>query len=243
MFSGSTNNRVLTFKNNRHSISPKYCLFFKELKENNNKPWFELNKDRFNEIKDEFTLFMADFITEIKELEPLPDLVPKKTVFRIYRDVRFSKDKTPYKTHIASVIDRGRNWQSKCGFYIHIEPGNSYIGGGAWEPTKEALKGIRQEIDYNPQELIDIIENPEFVAAYGKISGDKLKTTPKDYTADHPQIELLKHKQFLISKKFTDNEVVDKNFINVLLAHYKIALPFFNYFDVVFKEVGEKEAV
>lgn len=224
-----------------HSISPKYCLFFKDLKENNNKPWFELNKDRYNDIKEEFTAFMAEFIERIKPLDELPELVAKKTIFRIYRDVRFAKDKTPYKTHIASVIDRGKDWSSKCGFYIHIEPGNSFIGGGAWEPSKEAIKAIRQEIDYNPSELLDVLNSPSFLTNYGTMNGDKLKTTPKDYSADHPQIELLKHKQFLFSRKFTDLEVVDKNFMNVLVSCYEAALPFFNYFDVVFKEVGEQE--
>lgn len=221
-------------------ISPKYYPFFKELRENNNKPWFEQNKDRYNEIKEEFVLFMTDFIDRIKTLEELPPLEPKKTVFRIYRDVRFAKDKTPYKTHIASVIDRGRDWHTKCGFYIHIEPGNSFVGGGAWEPSKEALKAIRQEIDYNPSELMAVLNSPAFVSNYGRISGDKLKTTPKDYDAAHPQIELLKHKQYLFSRKFSDNEVVDKNFMNELVSCYEAALPFFNYFDVVFKEVGEQ---
>lgn len=226
-----------------HSISPKYCFFFRELKENNNKAWFELNKDRYNEIKDEFILFMADFIDRIKALDEIPVLEPKKTVFRIHRDVRFAKDKTPFKTHIASVIDRGKDWHHKCGFYLHIEPGNCFVGGGAWEPTKEALKAIRQEIDYNPSELISLLNDKNFIHHFGHITGDKLKTAPRDYNMDHPQIEFLKHKQFLVSKKFSDKEVVDKNFINLLVETYQASLPFFNYFDVVFKEVGEKETV
>lgn len=221
------------------SISPRYWTFFKELKENNNKVWFEQNKDRFADIKTEFTEFMATFLDRIKLIDELPPLEPKKTVFRIYRDVRFAKDKTPYKTHIAAVIDRGKTWQSKCGFYIHIEPGNSFVGGGAWEPEKDALKAIRQEIDYNADELLGIINDPMFISHFGHISGDKLKTAPKDYSAEHPNIELLKHKQYLVSRKFSDKEVVDKGFVDELVATYKAALPFFGYFDVVFKEVHE----
>ncbi len=222
------------------TISPNYCHFFLELKKNNNKNWFDANRDRYDRIKEGFVEFMADFIDEIKKLEPLPPLDPKKTIFRIYRDVRFAKDKTPYKTHIASVIDRGKNWHSKCGFYIHIEPGNTFIGGGAWEPDKDALKAIRQEIDYNPSELLSILYNPLFKRYFGVITGDKLKTSPRDYKIDHPHIELLKHKQFLISRKFNDNEVVAPNFLDELVDCYKAALPFFNYFDVVFKEVNDK---
>ncbi len=224
-------------------ISPRYGSFFTELKDNNNKPWFEANKDRYQLIKDEFTLFMAEFLERIKTFDKIPELDPKKTIFRIYRDVRFAKDKTPYKTHIAAVIDRGKDWHSKCGFYIHIEPGNSFVGGGAWEPTKESLKAIRQEIDYNPEPLLELLSSKAFTNTYGNISGDKLKLMPKDYPTDHKHAELLKHKQFLFSKKFTDLEIVDKHFIDKLVDCYKVALPFFNYFDVVFKEVHEGQPV
>ena len=220
-------------------ISPKYGLFFKELKENNHKPWFEANKDRYNDIKDEFTLFMAEFLERIQTLDKLPPIEPKKTIFRIYRDVRFSKDKTPYKTHIAAVIDRGNNWHNKCGFYIHIEPGNSFVGGGAWEPTKDALKAIRQEIDYNSSPLSELLDNIDFKTMFGNIAGDKLKTVPRDYAPSHPNIELLKHKQFLISRKFSDAEVASHHFMDELVATYQASLPFFNYFDVVLKEVHD----
>ncbi len=222
-------------------ISPKYGLFFKELKENNHKPWFEANKKRYEDIKSEFTFFMAEFLDHIRLVDELPHLEAKKTIFRIYRDVRFAKDKTPYKTHIAAVIDRGKDWHSKCGFYIHIEPGNSFVGGGAWEPTKDALKAIRQEIDYNGTALLDLMNQRDFKKMFGTIGGDKLKTIPRDYAATHPNIELLKHKQFLISRKFSDEEITSKDFLNELVATYKAALPFFNYFDVVFKEVHEGE--
>lgn len=217
-------------------ISPEVFAFFSELKENNNKVWFEARKGRYEQIREDFALFMGEFLERIRKVDDLPAIDPKKTIFRIYRDIRFSKDKTPLKTHLAAVVDRGPKWQDKCGFYIHIEPGASFIGGGAWEPSGTALKAIRQEIDYNAEPLLEILNNREFRKLFGGLGGDRLQKAPKDYQIDHPHIDLLKHKQFLVSRKFTDNEVLSPSFQDELVKCYKAALPFFTYLDTVLKE-------
>ncbi|HEX4888278.1 MAG TPA: DUF2461 domain-containing protein [Luteibaculaceae bacterium] len=221
-------------------LTPKWIHFFNELKANNSKTWFDANKNRYEEIKSEFTQFMSEFLQRIQSFDDILPVEPKKTIFRIYRDVRFSKDKTPYKTHIAAVIDRGQKWQNKCGFYIHIEPGNVFVGGGAWEPNKESLKAIRQEIDYNGDELLGIVNTPEFIETFGSMGGDKLKKAPKDYDPNHTHIEFLKHKQFLISRKFSDKDAQQPDFLDQLVQTYQRSIPFFNYFDVVFREVEER---
>jgi uncharacterized protein (TIGR02453 family) len=234
---------LLTTHQMAATIQPEIFRFCEELKQNNNKPWFEANKPRYEKLKEGFTVFMTELLVRLQKIDNLPGIDPKKTVFRIYRDVRFSKDKTPYKSHMAAVIDRGPKWQNKCGFYIHLEPGGCFIGGGAWEPSPQALKAIRQEIDYNAEPLLDILNDREFKKLFGGLGGDRLMKAPKDYLIDHPHIDLLKHKQFLVSRPFTDEEVLSATFQDELVKTYKTALPFFNYLDIVLKEAteGEKE--
>lgn len=221
-------------------INPELLGFLTQLKSNNNKVWFEENKKKYTELREEYVGFMDSLLLKVRGLEDIPLVEAKKTVFRIYRDVRFAKDKTPYKINISSIIDRGPSWYFKCSFYIHIEPGASFIAGGVWEPSPAALKAIRQEIDYNPLPLLAILNSENFKRNFGKMEGDKLIKAPKDYPADHPNIDLLKHKQLIISKKLSDTEILAPDFQAQIFELYKNALPFFNYFDVVLKEISEE---
>lgn len=206
--------------------------FFKEIKENNNKPWFEQNKPRYEAAKANFLSFMEELLVEIRKIEPIYEKDLKKYASRIYRDVRFSKDKSPYKNNISSLIERAPDYK-KCPFYLHIQPNESFIGGGIWQPEPDLLSRVRQEIDYNGSEFNSILHKKSFVDLFGKLSGDSLVRPPKGYDADNPNIELLKLKQYIVSKNFSDEVVTSKHFISELCICYEEALPFFYFLDVV----------
>jgi uncharacterized protein (TIGR02453 family) len=198
--------------------------FLKKLSRNNNREWFEKNKSRYLEIKDEFELFVNDVLQEMVTFdESLVGLNPKKLTFRIYRDVRFSKDKTPYKTNVSAGISPGGKGMGVPGYYFQIEPGNkSMIAAGMYQPSPENLAKIRQEIDYNGEQLVQILKEKKFKKIFGELwNEDKLKTMPKGYPADHPHRELLKLKSFIVLHSFADSDVTGKRFQKGLIVSMK----------------------
>ncbi len=213
-------------------IQKETLQFFTEIVKNNNKPWFEKNRTKYEKAKENFLEFMEELLVPIRKIEPIFEKDLKKYASRIYRDVRFSKDKSPYKNNISGLVERAPDYK-KCPLYIHIQPGESFIGGGVWQPEPSLLQKIRQEIDYNSSEFNSIINKKSFVNLFGKLSGDSLVRPPKGYEADNPNIELLKLKQYIITKKFDDNMVCSKEFVKEICKCYKEALPFFNFLDVV----------
>jgi uncharacterized protein (TIGR02453 family) len=194
---------------------PLILKFLKDIAKNNNREWFEKNKPRYLEAKLSFEDFLEALHKEfLKFDEGLAGLNPRKLGFRIYRDVRFSKDKRPYKTNMGAGFSPGGKMMQEPGYYIHIEPGKSFVAGGMYMPTPENLAKIRQEIDYNSKAFLKILNDKTFKKFFeGLDDFDKLKTMPKGYPKDHPQIELLKHKSFIVSHSFSDKEVSDKRFI------------------------------
>jgi uncharacterized protein (TIGR02453 family) len=213
-------------------ISRDTFHFLNQIKINNNKPWFEKNRPLYEKARMEYQVFIAKLLEGIGKMEAIPEKDPAKYIQRIYRDIRFSKDKTPYKSFFSSIVDRGPE-NRKCPLYIQIQPGRSMMGGGIWDPSPETLKKIRQEIDYNSVGLKKVIHSKKFLKYFGKISGAKLARHPKGYEAENPNIELLKFKQFFVQRIFDDELVLSKNLIPEILKTYQAALPFFSYFDVV----------
>lgn len=202
--------------------------FLRKLSRNNNREWFEKNKPRYLDIKADFEGFVSDLLNEMILVdESLAGLDPKKLVFRIYRDIRFSKDKTPYKTHFSAGLSPTGKGTGVPGYYFQIEPGNkSMIASGLYLPSAELLGKIRQEIDYNGEQLTKILAEKNFKKLYGKFwDGDKLKTMPKGYAKEHPHIEFLKLKSFMVTHSFTDSEVLNKKFMQQLVASMKAAKP------------------
>lgn len=198
--------------------------FLKKLSRNNNREWFEKNKSRYLEIKNEFELFVTDVLLDMITFdESLAGLNPKKLTFRIYRDVRFSKDKTPYKTNVSAGISPGGKGMGVPGYYFQIEPGNkSMAAAGMYQPSPENLAKIRQEIDYNGDQLVRILREKKFKKIFGELwNEDKLKTMPKGYPADHPHGGLLKLKSFMVLRSFTDKEVISKKFQKDLIDAMK----------------------
>jgi uncharacterized protein (TIGR02453 family) len=216
-------------------ISKETFRFLEKLKSNNNRPWFEKNRPVYEKARTEYLGFVTGLMEGIRKIEAIPEKEPAKYIQRIYRDIRFSKDKTPYKSHFSSIIVRGPE-NKKCPVYLHIQPGKSMIGGGLWDPSAETLRMVRQEIDYNSAGLKKITNAKEFLKQFGKISGAKLSRPPKGYTADNPSIEMLKFKQLYVERNFDDDLVLSKQLIPEILKTYKAALPFFHYFDVVMGE-------
>ncbi len=210
--------------------------FLNNLKCNNNRDWFIQNRSAYMEAKENFESFVQGVIDKIIDFEPImKGLEVKNCVYRINRDIRFSNDKTLYKTHLGAFIVRGgkKNGDKFAGYYIHIEPGNSIIAGGAYMPPTPWLSAIREKIDEEPEKFLKIINSKDFIKYFGKIDGEKLKKAPKGYPSDHPNIELLKFKSYLVVNEMTDDFVLsDKYFdhaINVIKA-MKPLNDFLNYY-------------
>lgn len=190
--------------------------FLKDIAKNNNREWFERNKPTYLEVKQHFEDFLeALHIELVKFDEALGGLNPRKMGFRIYRDVRFSKDKRPYKVNMGAGFSPHGKMEQEPGYYIHLEPGNkSFVAGGIYMPDAEKLAKIRQEIDYNAGAFLKILKEKKFSKYFSKLDDfDKLKTAPKGYAKDHPQIDLLKNKSFVVSHSFSDIAVKDKKFV------------------------------
>jgi len=216
-------------------ISKDTFHFLHQIRTNNNKPWFEKNRPSYEKARLDYLHFVTGLMQGIRKIEAIPEKEPSKYIQRIYRDIRFSKDKTPYKSHFSSIIDRGPE-SKNCPVYLHIQPGKSMLGAGVWDPPAETLKKIRQEIDYNPMGLKKVTHAKDFLKYFGKISGNKLSRPPKGYEAENPSIELLKFKQLYLQRDFDDDLVLSKQLIPEILKTYKAALPFLIFFDVAMGE-------
>ncbi|HEY5691254.1 MAG TPA: DUF2461 domain-containing protein [Cyclobacteriaceae bacterium] len=202
--------------------------FLKAIAKNNDREWFEKNKAAYLESKQLFEDFAEDLLTELGKFDKdLIGLNPKKLPFRIYRDVRFSKDKRPYKVNMGAGISPGGKMIQEPGYYIHIEPGNnSFIAGGFYQPDATNLAKIRQEIDYNFKSFEKVMKGQKFKSYYKGLGDfDKLKTAPKGYPKDHPHVDILKHKSFIVSHNFSDKEVIDKNFLKKVVEGCKQVKP------------------
>ena len=188
--------------------------FLKSIAKNNNREWFEKNKPKYLEAKLTFENFLEALHKELVIFEEsLAALNPRKQGFRIYRDVRFSKDKRPYKVNMGAGFSEHGKMDQEPGYYIHIEPGKSFIAGGLYMPDVKNLSKIRQEIDYSTDTFLKILYDKKFKKLFPALGDfDKLKTAPKGYPKDHPHIDLLKHKSFIVSHYFDDQEVTDKKF-------------------------------
>lgn len=210
------------------TISNKTFKFLKELKDNNTKEWFADNKKRYEEAKSEFETFIEELIKNIAKFDPaVAELEAKKTIFRIYRDVRFSKDKSPYKLNMGAHISPHRSKvHDRAGYYIQIQPGNSFLAGGAYDPGNPWITQIRQEIDYNTKEFKKIINSASFKKHFGEIQGDKLKTAPKGFPKDHPEIDLLQYKSYLAVNNCNDKLVTSGDFMKHCTTVFKAMKPF-----------------
>lgn len=218
--------------------------FLEELSHNNNKEWFDLNKERYIRIKEYIESFTLELINGICEFDDSAKyLAPKDCTYRIYRDTRFSQDKTPYKTHIGIFINPPMGKKSyRMGYYLHIEPGSCKIGVGNICLPPPMITGIRKSIKDNIEEYLGIIENPEFKKIYKKIGENPVKTAPKGFSKDWEYIELVKPKDYYTSHSLKDREVVSKNFLKKALGIFKTGKPFMDFINYTVDQLDESES-
>lgn len=201
--------------------------FIKDVAENNNREWFAENKHRYEESKANVLELVASIIPELSKIDPFisPDLDPKKCLLRIYRDVRFSKNKDPYKNNFGMWFSSKSKGGNEPGYYLHIQPGLSFIAGGYWMPDAAHLKLIRQEIDYNIGDFKDIINNKNFKTQFKFGGGAALKNAPKGYDPADPNIEYLKLKSFEASMNLNDEEFLKPDIVNKLVSSFSTVSP------------------
>ncbi|MFN5422694.1 MAG: DUF2461 domain-containing protein [bacterium] len=212
-------------------ITQPTIKFLRDLKKNNSKDWFDTNRARYELAKSEYLLFVEQVLNKMKTIDPtLQEIEPKQCVFRINRDVRFSKNKEPYKTNFGASFSKGGKKIQCAGYYFHLEPGQSFIGGGFWMPMAPELKKIRMEIDYNLDEFKAIINNKSFKKYFTELNQEeKLSRPPQGYDLDNPALELLKLKSFIVSSSLTDAEVLDNKLVNTVVANFTAMKPLIDF--------------
>lgn len=204
--------------------------FLRELELHNNREWFDKNRDTYKKTQQQFLHITEILINEIRSFDKeMPMLDPKKCVFRIFRDVRFSKDKRPYKNNYGAFMARDGRKGGNPGYYFHIQPGQSFIAGGIYMPDADKLRAIRREIFNHPQDFIDLIEEDDFRSSFSLYADDKLKTAPKGFPKDFEYIDLLRYKSYAPFMNITDEQLFSPDIIELILSKYKLLSRFNQY--------------
>lgn len=212
--------------------------FLQELAQNNNREWFQRNKPRYEKLRGELESFINKLIPEIHKFDPFIGMVTAKDcIFRIYRDIRFSADKLPYKTNMGAYISEGGRKGGRAGYYIHLAPDESFLGGGLYMPPADVLKLIRQEVYFNSDDLKRIMAVPDFQRVYGGIHDmdDKLKKPPRDFPADFKDIGLLKHKSYTVWHTLTPAELNSSALLDDITEKFRIMYPFNAFMNRIFE--------
>jgi uncharacterized protein (TIGR02453 family) len=200
--------------------------FLSDLEINNNREWFNSNKARYEECREKVLFVTEMLISEIRKFDgDIPAMDPKDCLFRIYRDIRFSPDKRPYKTHFGSYIARGGTKSTRAGYYIHLSPEGSFMGGGIYMPGPDVLKALRNAIYDQPDAFAEIIENPAFRKLYPEIDGEKLKTNPKGYSPEFKYIDLLRYKSYAFTTTLDKSAVENGELIAVVMEAFRTLYP------------------
>ncbi len=212
--------------------------FFNKLEQNNNREWFEQHKPEFKALEST----VKQFGEALKDQLNQHDSIDRFKLFRVYRDVRFSKDKTPYKTHFGMAWHRTKP-EYRGGYYLHLKPNDIFLACGFWDPNPADLKRIRQEIDMDADEYRDIINEPNFKRIWGELQGDAVKTAPKGYPKDHPNIDLLRHKQHIFMVRYTEKDVAAEEFLDRLDTALQAVRPFVDYMSAVLTTNADGESL
>jgi len=200
--------------------------FLSELRINNNKEWFDQNRGRYEESRKQVLFLTELVIHEVGKFDPeIVGLTAKDCVFRIFRDVRFSHDKTPYKVNMGSFIARGGRKSMGAGYYFHIEPGGSFVGGGSYCPPADSLKALRTEIFDHPDEFKKLIYSDSFRKTYPEMYDDKLKTPPKGFPKEFPDVDLLKYKSYAFTSRIDDSVVTSEAYVGKIIDAFKELAP------------------
>ena len=219
-------------------LSSDIFSFFKKLEKNNNREWFEQHKPEFKALE----TTVKQFGEALKDQLNQHDSIDRFKLFRVYRDVRFSKDKTPYKIHFGLTWHRTKP-EYRGGYYLHLKPNDIFLACGFWDPNPADLKRIRQEIDMDADEYRDLINEPNFKRIWGELQGDSVKTAPKGYTKDHPNIDLLRYKQHVFMLRYTEEDVAAANFLDRLDTALQAVRPFVDYMSAVLTTNADGESL
>ena len=207
-------------------IQKSTLQFLKELKKNNTKEWFDLHRDQYETSKKDFIDFIAELIPKVAKIDPeIAEVKAKDCLFRINRDVRFSKDKSPYKPHFGAVLCLKGRKSTYPSYYIHLEPGGVFVGGGAYSLMPDELQKIRQEIDYNSKEFLKIVSHKNFKSIYGDVKGDALVKPPKGFDDSSEAIKYIKQKQWFAMTNIGDEIVLTDDFQKRILTAFKALHP------------------
>ncbi|RPG62258.1 MAG: DUF2461 domain-containing protein [Flavobacteriaceae bacterium TMED206] len=205
-------------------IKSEVLKFLNDLNSNNNRDWFNTNKKRYEDSLEQ----IKSFTTELVELMNLHDKIENYRIFRIYRDIRFSKNKTPYKNNFGISLVREKPWL-RGGYYLHIKPSDSFSAVGFWQPDKNDLFRIRKEIEIDGKEFNDMISSKLIIKNWGNLVGDSLKTNPRGFSKDHEYISILRKKSFLFKKSYSNKEVISKDFLSRLNEDFLDLRSFLDY--------------
>lgn len=222
-------------------LQPSTIKFLKDLKKNNNKPWFEKNRSVYENARADFAKFIQAVINQLgKKDVTINNLVAKDCMFRINRDVRFAKDKSPYKSNFGASINKGgKKADTTAGYYFHLSPGSSFMGGGIWMPEPNALKKVRQEIDYNYSDFKKIIDAKKFKSVYGDLSRASeytLSRVPKGYEADNPAADYLKMKSYVALAEIKDVDLTSKDLVKKTVASFEALQPLVEFLSLSMAE-------
>ena len=209
-------------------IQNKTLQFLKDLSANNNRDWFQENKDRYEAAWEN----MKQFVKAVEQALGETDHLEGGKLFRIYRDVRFSKDKSPYKNNFGMGFQRATK-RLRGGYYLHVEPGATFAGGGFWQPNSQDLKRIRDEFAADAKPIRKIIADPTFKKYFGAIEGEEVKTVPRGYDKDSPALDLIRKKRFTVHRNFTDQEVTSEDFLHEVKLTFQAMRPYFDYMSLV----------
>jgi uncharacterized protein (TIGR02453 family) len=217
----------------KQAVIPSSALaFLEKLKTHNYREWFNEHKDEYLKELRAVEGFADALLAKMNEHDLIETPTGKSSLHRIYRDTRFSKDKTPYRTEFSGGFKRATKLR-RGGYYFRIEPGNSFVGGGFWGPNAADLKRIRDDISYDAAPLRKILKSKQFVSNFGVLQGEQLKTAPKGYDPANEAIDLLRYKQFLLIRRFTDEEVLSSSFIDKVNYTFNAMRPFLDYMSEV----------
>jgi len=217
---------------------PSILSFLKDLKDNNNREWFDANRNRYHEARTTFELYVTLVMEEIRQFDKeAVKTTPGDCIFRIFRDIRFSPDKTPYKTNFGAYITKGGRKSPMAGYYFHLEPGASMLAGGIYMPQPDVLKAVRTSIFHNADEFREIIHHPLFLKYFGEIEAPRLKTVPKGFPKDFPGIGLLQYKYYSIAKMVSDSAVVKPGFIYEVRKVFQAMVPLNRFLNEAISDV------
>ena len=208
----------------------KSLSFIRDLKKNNHKEWFHANRSRYEESRSEFLVFIQHLINEIQVFDPtVGGAEPKSAIFRINRDIRFSKDKSPYKTNFGAFIVPGGKKSGNAGYYFHLDPEGTFAGGGVYHPEAPVLKKVRNEIFENGEEFRAIIQDSRFRERFGEMYDDRLKTPPKGFPRDSEHMDLLQYKSYIVSCPYEPDLVRSDQLLETVAGDFRLMYPLIRF--------------